>query len=446
MKKLLALLLALMMLITAGASFAETAWTPDLYDLYDQANDGLVWVGTAIPITGGVAITSPVGLPEKINELEIWDGAAYRKVSGMLPTADGKILVLLHETDGGKPGFPAYDFADAGAVPPADSLMVRSGDWMRSRVNRAVYDASVITWNNRAAMLMTLSGDTAIGSPVITRDGALVGIVTAEYAEGVNRYVALTVSEITKSLEEAVRLLEETEGIAENRPEGYEITMKDNTVTFDWSRMELPQVAEGETLYHIVADSESSYLTYMEVTDGIVHTTMLLTPGRTYISGFAGFAGTPDDLPEQAAITTLPEAEPMTDYDFKSLAFTLAELPDAEGILKGEMPTPVTEITEEFLRSGRACFYSATSYNVDRELDNHSLLVTLTDPEGSNYRYESGWYYDPSIMQKDEWYTSMDDSGLLEMLNGSGYLDGIYEMAMYIDGKLADSFSFKLIK
>ena len=446
MKKLLAMILALSMMCTAGAAFAETSWTPDLYDLYDQQNDGLVWVGTAIPITGGVAITSPVGLPEKTTELEIWDGAAYRKVSGMLTTADGKVLVLLHETDGGKPGFPAYDFAESGTVPPADNLIVRSGDWMRSRVNRAVYDATAITWNNREALLMTLSGDTPIGSPVITWDGALVGIVTAEYAEGVNRYVALTVSEITKSLEEAVRLLEESEGIVESRPEGYEITVQDNTVTFDWSRMELPQVAEGEKLYHIVADSESSYLTYMEVTEEIIRTTMLLTPGRTYISGFAGFAGVPDDLPEQVAITTLPEARPMTDYDFKSLAFTLAEIPDAEGIRKGEMPTPVTEVTEEFLRSGKACFYSATSYNVDREVDNCSLLVTLTDPEGSNYRYESGWYYDPTIMQKDEWYTSMDDSGLLEMLNGNGYPAGTYEMAMYIDGKLADSFSFTLIK
>ena len=78
--------------------------------------------------------------------------------------------------------------------------------------------------------------------------------------------------------------------------------------------------------------------------------------------------------------------------------------------------------------------------------ENHSLLIALTAPDGSNYRYESGWYYDPSIMEKDEWYTSLDDTGLLEMLDESGYPEGIYEMAMYIDGKLADSFSFTLIK
>ena len=35
---------------------------------------------------------------------------------------------------------------------------------------------------------------------------------------------------------------------------------------------------------------------------------------------------------------------------------------------------------------------------------------------------------------------------LLDMLNASGYPQGTYEMAMYIEGKLADSFSFELTK
>ena len=70
MKKLLALLLALTMLITAGTVFAETGGTPDLYDLYDPTGNGRTWVGTAIPITDGVAITSPIGMPETVKDLE----------------------------------------------------------------------------------------------------------------------------------------------------------------------------------------------------------------------------------------------------------------------------------------------------------------------------------------------------------------------------------------
>ena len=79
-------------------------------------------------------------------------------------------------------------------------------------------------------------------------------------------------------------------------------------------------------------------------------------------------------------------------------------------------------------------------------MEDFTLLVSLTAPDGSNYRYESGWYYDPSVMKKDEWYTLLSDTTLLDMLNEAGYPAGTYEMAMYIEGKLADSFSFELTK
>ena len=441
MKKWTALFIALVMLITAGTVFAETR--PDLYDLYDATDEGKTWIGTAVPIMDGVAVTSPVGLPEKVSGVEIWDGTAYRAVTLALPVADGKILVLLHETDGEKPGIPAYDYLETGVVPQAGNLMVRSGDWMLSRINRAVYDASVISWNNREALLLTLSGDTAVGSPLITADGKLAGIVTAEYAEGLNRYVALTVPEITACLQEAAGLLEEPE-LADNRPEGYTVTVEGNLVTFDWSGVKLPEIAEGEKLYHIVADSESSYLTYVEVREGVTQATMLLTPGRMYVSGLAGFRDLPDDLPQQAALTSLPEAEPMTDYGFESQVFAIAEMP--EDAPQGAMPTVPDQITETLLRSGRACIYSVSSYTVDQAMEDFTLLVSLTAPDGSNYRYESGWYYDPSVMKKDEWYTLLSDTTLLDMLNEAGYPAGTYEMAMYIEGKLADSFSFELIK
>ncbi len=442
MKKLCALLTVLVMLAMAGTVFAEASGTADLYDLYDLTENGRNWIGTAVPILDGVAITSPVGMPEKVTELEIWDGTAFRPASMALPVADGKVLVLLHETDGEKPAIPAYDCLEAGIVPQAGELMVRSGDWMRSRVNRAVYDLSIISWNNREAMLLTLSGDTVPGAPVITADGKLAGMITAEYAEGVNRYVALTLSEITYCLQEAAGLLERPE--PEDPPAGYTVTANGNDVTFDWSGVELPEPAEGEKLYHIVADSESSYLTYAEVTEDLKQVTMLLTPGRTYLSGLGLYSDIPDDLPAQMAVTPLPEAEPVTENDFKSLVFAIAELP--QDAPRGAMPTVANEITEELLRSGRACIYSVSSYTVDQRTENCSLLIALTAPDKSNYRYESGWYYDPTIMGSDEWYTSLDETGLLEMLNSSGYPEGIYEMAMYIDGKLADSFSFELIK
>jgi hypothetical protein len=110
------------------------------------------------------------------------------------------------------------------------------------------------------------------------------------------------------------------------------------------------------------------------------------------------------------------------------------------------MPTVPEQISETLLRSGRACIYSVSSYTVDQAMEDFTLLISLTAPDGSNYRYESGWYYDPSVMEKDEWYTLLSETTLLDMLNANGYPQGTYEMAMYIEGKLADSFSFELTK
>lgn len=443
MKKWMAWLTVLVMITAlAAGAFAETSGTPDLYDLYGEAENGKVWLGTAIPLMDGVAIASMTAFPADPVSFDLWDGSAYRAVSLVIPTADNTVAVILHETDGEKPAIPAYELPDTGLVPQLGDLIVRSGDWLGSRVNRAVEDASAITWLHRNALLLTLSGDTAVGSPLVTRDGKLVGMIVSEYAEGLYRYVAVDAQQISLCLQEAAEILNRPDG--DTRPEGYTVSLDENLVTFDWSGVQLPEPAEGEKLYHIVADAESNFLTYAEVTEGMTEITMLLTPGRMYLSGLGLFKGIPDDLPGQMAITALPEAERLTEHDFQSKVLAIAELP--EGAPEGTMPTVPEQITEELLRSGRACLYSVTSYRVDEALDGLTLLVTLTAPDGNNYRYESGWYYDPGIMGNDEWYTLMSQTGLLDMLDESGYPAGIYTMDMYIDGDLADSFSFELIQ
>ena len=107
-------------------------------------------------------------------------------------------------------------------------------------------------------------------------------------------------------------------------------------------------------------------------------------------------------------------------------------------------PVPVTEVTEELLRSGRAYFYSTSTYRVTENLPDNTLLVTLTDPEGGNYRYESSWIYGPEYMNEDTWYIPLTRSGLVAGLDRNGYPRGVYRMAFFVDGELADSFSFEL--
>lgn len=442
MKKWTALLTALVLLCAAAGAWAEsTEGIPDLYDVYEVTESGKNWVCSAIPVADGVTITSAAGLPDNPDKLEIWDGNTLREVAVMMKTGQGTVAVLLHETEEKAQGIPAFPFLEAARSVQADDLLVRSGDWMQSRINRAVYDLSVTKWKNREAMLLTLSGDTAPGSPVITWDGKLAGVIISEYAEGQNRYLALTIPSINACLQEADALLNGPEtGTA---PEGYKTTVNGNVVVFDWSEVQLPEVGEGEKLYHIVADMASSYLTFMEIEHNQKTLRMVLTPGRTYVAGLAVFAKQPDSLPDQYAVITLPEAEPMTDHSFRQLTFALGELP--KGATSDTMPTVVTDVTEELLRSDRCCIYSVSSYEVEKEISGLSLLIAMTAPDGNNYRYESSWYYLPEYNEKDEWYVTMKDSGLLDMMD-ENIPAGTYDVSMYINGKLAASFSFTLTK
>ena len=105
---------------------------------------------------------------------------------------------------------------------------------------------------------------------------------------------------------------------------------------------------------------------------------------------------------------------------------------------------PVAEVTRELLRSDRAYFYSHSTYNVIGTFGDLSLLVTITDPNGMNHRYESSWIYMPECMTDDLWYLSLQEAGLTAALDRNGYPAGTYRMAYYVEGELADSFTFEI--
>ena len=155
--------------------------------------------------------------------------------------------------------------------------------------------------------------------------------------------------------------------------------------------------------------------------------------------------GKPDRIfvREFLEVENAEEAFPKDAADCAAMEAASVDLsPEAADI--EETPVPVTEVTEELLRSGRAYFYSSSTYEVDETLPNESLLITLTDPNGNNYRYESGWIYSPEYMAEDIWYLPITDTGLTASLDANGYPKGTYQLAFFVDGALADEFSFEL--
>ena len=443
MKKCLALILAgVMILLSFSFACAEETKGADLLELWDYGDESMTWVASAVPISEGIALASPSALPETPEHLAVSDGENTWEAKAMVPDDSGLITLVFFDPSQEGMRYDVWPLMPYGAGVPVSSCYVRYGDAMGSRINRAVTDAEDIVWKDRRCLLLTLTDPVPPGSPVLTADGQLAAVVVAEWAEGDNRVVALPPEEIAGSLTQVAGLLDNLPEWGDT-PEGLNVKMDGNLVTIDWSDMTLPEKAEGQELYIVLMDTGNSYLSYFPAETENRNFSLLLTPGRFYIVGAAAAFSAPDTLPASYASFAVPQAETLTEYGFHPVLTAVAEAPES-GLKEGEAPVPVTEVTEELLRSGRAYFYSHSVYEVTETIEGKTLLITLTDPNDTNYRYESGWIYSPDYMAEDIWFLSLKDMGLTENLDQNGYPAGVYRIAFYVDGKLADSFEFEL--
>ena len=441
------MLLLLVSMILQGSSSGEAddqepaRESPDLFDLFDYSGESMSWVGLAVPLSDNILVTSAANVPAKADALAVSDGITMSEADSVIPDHAGIVALVVCKEDPMPFRRKPYSFVQNDMEWNPRTLTVRSGDGQGSRLNRYVEEMTRMTWMGYDSVLLRLSGPVFPGSPMLTEGGELAGMVVAEYGEGENRFVALTADGMIHAIGDAISGQQpETAG---NPLEGYRVTVEKNEVFFDWSQADPGEGQPGEQLYLVVADTGNSYINYARIDQGETSARMVLAPGRTYLSGLIWSFGAPESLPEKYEITSLPEAGPLTDYGFVSLQCSLAEEP-AEGLKNGELPLPLENVTEELLRSGRLHFYSSSMYDVPERIDGLTLLITLTAPSGENYRYLTGWIFDPSYMREDSWSVPLSDTGLLETLNRKGYSAGTYEVAFYVDGKLGDSFTFDL--
>lgn len=443
MKKSLAalLLLALMAVLCTGAG-AEESREMDLFDLWDYGAESMTWLSSAVPVSEGALIVSASVIPENREHLAVSDGKTFWDVEAVLTDDEGLLSVVFYDPEGDAVRYGSWPLLPWGDSVPAVDCIVRSGDAMGSRINRGVLSAEDCIFRGRRCLLLTLSGPAVPGSPVLTADGELAGMIVAEWAEGMYRVLALTPEEIAYTLAATASRLHNLPAW-QDPPEGLTVTMQKNLVTVSWKDMVLPEKNEGETLYLVVLDTGNDYLRYYPAETEKRSFSLLLTPGRYYLAGMTACAGVPDGVPDRYAVFGVPEAQPLTDHHFRPLRTTIAEAPQ-DGLKNGEAPVPVSEVTEELLRSGRAYFYSASSYEVSETIEGITLLITLTDPDGVNYSYETGWVYGPEYMSEDIWYLPLRDTGLLEGAEQKDYPKGVYHIAYYVDGDLADAFEFEL--
>ena len=443
MKKALSLLLMLAVLMLAPPfAFAEEAeeekadLPADLFDLWDYGDESPSWVSFAIPVSDGI-VMAPIAVKDiPADQLAVTDGEHIWEAAAVLPDDLDQLALVFFSTKQAQSRRDAWQLLSWGDSVPASSCTVRFGDSLGSRINRGILASEEIHMNGQRFLLLDLTDPAPVGSPVLTGDGRMAGVVTAQWAEGVNRVLVMPADGVARSVGMVAGLIT---GLPEwgETPEGLTVSVEKNLVTIDWTDMALPEKTEGSDVYMVLVDTGNDYLTSFTAERDVRRVTLLLAPGRFYIVGPVVSEGRPSVLPKDYASFYLPKAEKLTEYGFKPIRTAIAEK------RVGKI-TPVDEVTEELLRSGRAYFWSSSSYNVTEKIEGKTLLITLTDPEGNNYRYESGWMYDPSCMERDIWYLKLSEMGLTDSLDEKGWPKGVYRMAYYVDGDLGGELEFRL--
>ena len=444
-KGLLLILTTVLLLVCLGFACAEETEAvkdADLFDLWDYSSESPVWVCSAVPVTEGIVIVSPAALPDSTEYLVLTDGKNQWEVRAVLPDSNHMLAMAFFDPSVTPARYDAWPLLPYGEGVEISSCYIRHGDAMGSRINRAVLNAEKTSWMGRNGYVLSVSDPVPAGSPLLTADGRLAAIVTAEWAEGTNRVLALPSEEIIGSLTEVARLLNNLPDWGDE-PEGMTVTITGNQATVEWKEMILPEKKAGEKIYLVIADMGNQYLNYYPAETKERSLTFSLTPDRLYIAGMVVSADIPSVLPEHFTTFSAQPAKKLREYDFRPVETAVAVAPEG-GLKAGEDPVPVSQVTREMIRSGRVYFYSHSTYKVKQEIRDRTLLVTITDPDGNNYRWESGWIYSPEYMEKDIWYVSFSDTGLDEAMISNNYAAGTYRMAFYVDGKLADSFEFEL--
>ena len=450
MKKVTGLILAVLLLTVCAFAFAEGTAEPaqatellaELFDLWDYGGESPVWAASATPVADGILLAPSAVAEIPVEQLAVTDGVTTWDAKAVVQDDNNLFALVLFDPSEKPARWDSWTLMSRGDETPAASCIVRYGDRLGSRINRGVLNAVEMTRNGRRFLLLDLTDPAPVGSPVLTADGQIAGLITAQWAEGINRVLALPADGLAEGMSGVAGLLAGLPDWGE-APEGLSVALVRNTVVIDWTEMDLPEKKDGEDIWIVLVDTGNSFLTSFPADTQDRFFSTVLTPGRFYIIGPVVSAGRPSSLPESFASVYIPRTERLTEYGFTPVLTAIAEAPEG-GLKEGEAPVPVTEVTAELLRSGRAYFYSHSAYEVTENIEGKSLLVTLTDPEGNNYRYESGWLYSPDYMTEDIWYLPLAETGLTSMLNSEGYPTGVYRVAFYVDGLLADEFTFEL--
>jgi hydroxyethylthiazole kinase len=207
MKKTMAILLLLAMLPVAGiisAAGDSEASRAVAVDLFGVRGENTVWLGTAVPVYDGVVLASAAILPDDLSQLVITDGVTTWNAEMAIPDHSDMLMTVIYDSTKLPYTVTPFSMTDLHEVGSVSELTILAGDENMSRINRTVYSVVPFTWQSVPCLQASVSGPVEPGSLLITKDGKLVGIAVANWAEGTDKVVFITSDGMIQSMAESL--------------------------------------------------------------------------------------------------------------------------------------------------------------------------------------------------------------------------------------------------
>lgn len=349
--------------------------------------------------------------------------------SAMLSDRDGLVTLTLASPSPAAPLSPN----------PVGTAVYALGHTLQEQaVCHPIQYPSAIPYGESAAMLYSVPGAMLPGSVLLDEQGLLCGISLAAYGEGVNRYVALPLSESTLAADTISWLT------------GFTVTADAGYLHVDWSACDMTCDKDDCVTGVFYADTRNPYYSYFMEEETSVE--ILMVPGHNYqvwVQHAHGDIDTDAARPEEASVlATIPEAEAFERYNYKDSSIYLAAVPleDAEECINMHIP-PMEAMTAEALADAESAIFMqvVSSYTVAADVE-ADLLVVLTTPEGYTFDLPGTFLFDTTLQEKDEWnveiYPLLDD--YLSFNESGEFVPGEYTLCYYLDGALANQLTWVL--
>ena len=436
MKKTVFLLLLCLLLTAFTAALASMA--EDVAPLYDQREEGSVFVGTVISAGDGYYVSGGVGEIEFVQPyIFTQDGLYY--VSHLQQFTNGMALFTTKSTQEAAP-------ISTNEIKGTVILASYHAQGLEMITGQVLYP---LTWRNAPCYLVEASGPVSMGAAVYDGAKTLQGVVVAAWGEGVNRYVVLPVTSFT--IEEGKG--NETVPVGETAAfhqwvTGYGTSLEGISLKITWDPSLLENLQEDSKVSVFVADEGNSYYSWLYDDAAKGEINVPVAPGRTYYFAVQHSYGEPVtgvNWMEKAAKITVEAATDFDLYAYEDVSIYLGTLPVTLDGYSTTEANPVEKITRKVLEDENiSLFLQVTSrYQVKEEIT-CDMLVTLSTPDGNLFLEPASYIFMPDIMEKDVWNANLD--GLLDdyIKLKKTFEAGEYVIRYYYDGALVNTVQFTL--